>query len=92
MIILPMHLFTSDERHAWFHLYGVSRPARSVSKAKKYKMKNSCSPWDSNPQPLDLQLDALLTELTGLWWKLSYESYLYSDTNLYTGISSRMMK
>ena len=46
MIILSMHLYTSDECHAWFHLYGTSRPARSASKAKKCKMKNSCSQWD----------------------------------------------
>ena len=46
-----MHLYTSGERHAWFHLHGTSRPVRSASKATKYKMKNSCPQWDSNPQP-----------------------------------------
>ena len=54
VIILSMHLYTSDECHAWFHLYGTSRPARSASKAKKcIKMKNSCPQWDSNTQPWD---------------------------------------
>ena len=61
-----MHLFTSDGRHAWFHLHGTSRPARSALEATKYKMKNSCPQWDSNPQPLDLKSDALPTELAGL--------------------------
>ena len=32
---------TSDECHAWFHLYETSRPARSASKATKYKMKST---------------------------------------------------
>ena len=30
---------TSDECHAWFHLYKTSWPARSAWKAKKHKMK-----------------------------------------------------
>ena len=34
-----MHLYTSDGLHAWFHLHGTSRPARSASEATKYKMK-----------------------------------------------------
>ena len=63
---LSMHLYTSDGRHAWFHLHGTSRPARSASEARKYKMKNSCPLWDSNPQPSDLKSDALPTELAGL--------------------------
>ena len=61
-----MHLYTSDGRHAWFHLHGSSRPARSVSEAKKCKMKNSCPQWDSNPQPWLFKSDALPTELAGL--------------------------
>ena len=28
--ILSMHLYTSDQRHAWFHLHGTSWPARSA--------------------------------------------------------------
>ena len=51
MIILSMHLYTSDGRHVWFHFHGTSRPVRSASKAKKYKMKNSCPQWDSNWEP-----------------------------------------
>ena len=77
MIILSLHLYTSDECYAWFHLYGTSRPARGASKAKKCKIKNSCSHWDSNPQPLDLKSDALPTELTGLRCKLYYLNDLY---------------
>ena len=38
--MMSMHLYTSDEYHSWFHLYGNSRCARSASKATKYKMKN----------------------------------------------------
>ena len=58
-------MYTSDGRHAWFHLHGTIRPARSASEATKYKMKNSCPQWDSNPQPSDLKSDALPTELAG---------------------------
>ena len=72
-----MHLhnvYTLDERHAWFHLYGASRPARSASEATKYKMRNTCTcqEWDSNPQPWDLKSDVLPVELRELFWKLYY--------------------
>ena len=73
-----MHLYTSDERHAWFYLYGTSQPAGSASKATKCKMGNSCSQWDSNQQPWDLKSDALPTELIGLRWKLYYLNDLYT--------------
>ena len=33
---------TSDECHVSIQLYRTSRPARSATKAAKYKMKNSC--------------------------------------------------
>ena len=69
---------TLDECYAWFHLYGTSWHANGVSKATIYRMKNSCPQWDSNPQPWDFKHDALPTELPGLWWKLSYESGLYT--------------
>ena len=36
---LSMHLYTSDGRHAWFHLHGTSRPARSASEAPNTKWK-----------------------------------------------------
>ena len=62
MIILSMHPYTSDGRHAWFHLYRASRPARSASKAKKYKMKKIRPHWDLNLQPWDLKSDALPNE------------------------------
>ena len=49
---LSMHIYNSDGCHAWFHLHGASRPARSASEATKYKMKNllkaglgECSPF-----------------------------------------------
>ena len=32
---LSMHIYNSDGRHAWFHLHGASRPARSASEATK---------------------------------------------------------
>ena len=35
-------------------------------KRQKYKMKNYCQQWDSNPQPSDFKSDALPTELAGL--------------------------
>ena len=73
-----MHLYASDECHAWFHFYGTSGPARSLSKATKCKMKNSCSQWDSNPKPWDLKSDALPAELSELRWKLYYLNDLYS--------------
>ena len=77
MIILAMHLYTSDEYHTWFYLYGTSRPARSASKSKKCKMKNPCSQWDSNPRLWGLKSDTLPTELTGFRYKLFYLNYLY---------------
>ena len=68
--------WTSTNCFISFH--GTSRPARSASKATKYKMKNSCLRWDSNPQPWDRKSDAVPTELHGIWWKLSHLNYLYS--------------
>ena len=35
MVILSMHLYTSDDSHAWFHLHDTRRPASNASKAKK---------------------------------------------------------
>ena len=63
---LSMHLYTSDGRHAWFHLHRTSRPARCASEATKYKMKNSCPHRYSNPQSSDFKSDALPTELARL--------------------------
>ena len=90
MIILSMHLYTFDERHAWFHLYVTSRPARSASKATKSKMKNSCLRWDSNPQPRYLKSNALPIELNGLDESCTIQMiFLHtctSNTNVYIGI------
>ena len=38
MIILYIP-FTSDEYHAWFHVYGLSRAARNAKQAKISKWK-----------------------------------------------------
>ena len=62
---LSMHLYTSDGRHAWFHLHWTSRPVRTASEATKYIMNNFCPQWDSNSKPLDFKADALPTELAG---------------------------
>ena len=72
-----MHLYTSDDHHAWYHLNETWRPARSVSKATKYKIKNSCPQWDLNSQSWDLKSDALPTGLHVVWWKLGYLNGLY---------------
>ena len=79
VIILSMHLYTSDGHHAWFHSHGTSRPARSGSEATKYKMKHSCAKWYSNPQPRDFKSDALPTELAGLveWWPFKWPYYMH---------------
>ena len=37
---LSMHIHNPDGRHAWFHLYGTSRPVRSASEAKKIQNEN----------------------------------------------------
>ena len=59
--------------NAWFHSYGISRLARSTSKATKYKTKNSCTQWDSNPQPWDLNEVLCSTDWANRsWWKLYY--------------------
>ena len=67
---LSMHLYTSDGRHAWFHLYGTSQPVRSALKAKKKIQNEKILPTeDSNPQPSDFKSDAdwyRLHELAGL--------------------------
>ena len=78
---LSMHLYTSDGRHAWFHLHGTSWPARSASEATKYKMKNSLSTVGLEPTTLPSLINALPTELAGLGeccpFKWPY-SYMYS--------------
>ena len=98
MIILSMHLYTWDGRHAWFHLHGSSRPARSASEATKYKMKHSCSHWDSIPQPWDFKSDALPTELIGLveccpfQWPYYIQVLPIPMVNVYILISKGIMK
>ena len=88
---LSMHIYNSDRGHAWFHLYGTRWPVRCASEAKKYKMKNSCPQWDSNPQPWYLKSDALPTELAGLvvcclfkWpYYIMYSRYLCIHVHYY---------
>ena len=60
-----------------FILYGTSRSARSASKAKKFKMKNSYSQWETDTQTWDLKSDALPTKLTGLRRTLYHLNDLY---------------
>ena len=91
-----MHVYTSDECHAWFHLYEASRPARSASKATKYKMKNSCQSRTrtDNPEIWSLVLYQLsYTDFVeSCIINLTFKPSCPSDTNLYIDISSRMMK
>ena len=35
MIVFSMHLYNSDEGHAWFHLYGTSRPCQECIESEK---------------------------------------------------------
>ena len=45
-----MHLYTSNERHAGFHLYGFSRPANAHQKRQKTKWKQYYPQRESNPE------------------------------------------
>ena len=56
MIILSMHLYTSDECHTWFHLYGTSRPARSALKAAKWKRLAQSGTRTNNPEIWSMML------------------------------------
>ena len=64
-----------------------------IESGKNWKMKHSCSQWDSNPQSWDRKSDALPAELAGLRCKMYYLNDLYVYMYfLYIGISSRLMK
>ena len=47
-------LTTSDECHALFNLFWLSRAVRNTKQTKNTKMTNFCPQLDSNPQPPDL--------------------------------------
>ena len=77
-----MHLYTSDVRHAWFHLHGTSGPARSASEATKYKMKNSLSTVGLKPSTLRFKVWCSTDWASRAWWMLSlngFIAYMYSQ-------------
>ena len=51
MIILSMHLYTLDERHAWFYLYRTSQPVRRTLKAEKIQNENFLCKVGLKPNP-----------------------------------------
>ena len=65
--IFLSNIYTSEVSFVW----DLSNCQEQV-KSNKIQMKNSCPQWDSNPQPSDLESDALPTELCCLCWKLYY--------------------
>ena len=91
-----MHIYNSDGRHAWFHLHGASRPARSSSEATKYKMKNFLSTVGLEPTTLRFQVWCSTDWASRAWWMLSIEMTLLHtctpDTNVNIIISTRMTK
>ena len=91
-----MHLYYSDGRHAWFHLHGTSRPARSASEATKCKMKNALSTVGLEPTTLQFQVWCSTDWASRAWWMLSILMTLLHtcspDTNVYIIISTRMIK
>ena len=68
---LSMHIYNSDGRHAWFHLHGASRPARSASEATKYKMKNFLSTLGLEPTTLRFKVWCSTDWASRAWWMLS---------------------
>ena len=68
---LSMHIYNSDGRHAWFHLHGASRPARSASEATKYKMKNFLSTVGLEPTTLRFKVWCSTYWASRAWWILS---------------------
>ena len=72
-----MHLYTSDECHAWYNFICMTPVDLPGAHLKRKQMKYSCSQWDSNPQSWDLKSDALPAELAGLRCKMYYLNGLY---------------
>ena len=91
-----MHLYNSDGRHAWFHLHGASRPARSASEATKYKIKNSLSTVGLEPTTFPFKVWCSTDWASRARWMLSIQMTLLHtctpDTNVYIIISTRMIK
>ena len=77
MIILSMYLYTSDERHAWFHLYGTSWPVMSASKATNAKWKILAHSGTLS-QNLEISSPMLTDWATRDLIKLPYLNYLYT--------------
>ena len=67
-----MHL-TSDECHAWLHLYGLSRPALSAWKVKKKKSKWKILPTSG----LELIILKYVVRGSTEWSSLAWENSLY---------------
>ena len=77
MIILSMHIHIYL---GWMSclisfVWHQSTCQERIESEKKPKMKNSCSQWESNPQPWALKSDALPTELTCL--DVNYDLYVH---------------
>ena len=91
-----MHIYNSNGRHAWFHLHGASRPARSASEATKYKMKNSLFTVGLEPTTLRFKVWCSTDWASRAWWMLSiYMTLLHTYTpniNVYIIITTRMTK
>ena len=68
---LSLYIYNSDGRHAWFHLHGASRPARSASEATKYKMKNFLSTVGLEPTTLRFKVWCSTDWASRAWWMLS---------------------
>ena len=68
---LSMHIYNSDGRHAWFHLHGASRPARSASEATKFKMKNFLSTVGLEPTTIRFKVWCSTDWASRAWWMLS---------------------
>ena len=80
---------TSNEWHAWFHLYKTSRAERNAMELKQYWMKHSCQYWDSNLFLWDSSSVLTPIELIGLCWNTDfvrefykYMYFLYFDISL----------
>ena len=83
--------FTSDECHAWFHLYGTSQPARRASKATNIKKGKSLA--HGGTQTHNLKICSLtLYRLSYLGFdescpiKVTFINTCTSDTNVNDGV------
>ena len=86
-------IITLDECHAWFHLYGTSRPARNASKTTKFRNEKFLP--TSGLKPTTLRFVARCSTdwtnralMKAVLWKLPLNIHVL----LIIGISLRMMK